>query len=305
MVSARAWVTIGATKPGVGCVVPVAVEIHASGVELSQTEVSVALFVDEDVVATDRSITDGGGVAFLSIDTSAAYAGASGWVDVNISGTYIGGFSIIPNNGNSCESGGKMLTIDTTVPNVAASVSANTSGGFPTVVQQRNLSCEYAAIEIATAAWGNPVSEYSVEAAVGYSPNPHWGYRGDITGWWGNTDDYGVYADPLAAALPSFGFLGETFYAQGDSGQLTTRLDQGVPTLVWLGLWGEQSHYEDLDGSRYKLVAGMHVVVAYDYDEGGVYFSDPATGSLSYYTWGDFMYYWNVLDGMALAVYPA
>lgn len=307
MVSARAWVTIGATKPAVGCTVPVAVEIHAGGVGLSQNEVSVALFVDDDVVAMDRAITDGDGVAYLSIDTSPTYAGANGWVDVNVSGAYIGGFSLIPNNGNSCEAGGKMLTIDATVPNVAASASADFgyAAGFPTYVQQRNLSCEYAAIQIATTAWGSPVSEYSIEAYVPLSPNPHWGYRGNIHGWWGNTTDYGVYAAPLAAALPNFGFVGEVFYAQGDSSQLTTRLDQGVPTLVWLGLWGDQSYYDYLEGSRYKLTAGMHVVVAYDYDEGGVYISDPAVGALTYYSWGDFMYYWNVLDGMALAVYPA
>lgn len=62
----------------------------------------------------------------------------------------------------------------------------------PTYMQQRNLSCEYAAAVIAMAAYGVWVNEYDFDGMVGWSDNPHWGYRGNITGWWGNTDDYGV-----------------------------------------------------------------------------------------------------------------
>ncbi|HQY32156.1 MAG TPA: hypothetical protein PK691_12740, partial [Thermomicrobiales bacterium] len=73
------------------------------------------------------------------------------------------------------------------------------------------------------------------------------------------------------------------------------------PTLVWLGLWGDQSVYED----GYKVTAGMHVLVAYGYDEGGVYLSDPAIGGTKYYDWGTFEWMWSVVDGMAMSVYPA
>lgn len=307
MIGVTAWVTIGATEPAVGCVVPISIEVRTSGAAVTQSEVAVALFINEAVIAADRSVTDGEGIAYLSLDTSGAYAGASGWVDVNIGGAYVQGFSLIPNNGGSCEAGAKMLTIEATVPYVAATVAASSaSSGFPTYVQQRNLSCEYAALQIATAAWGNAISEYAFDAVVGWSANPHYGYRGDITGWWGNTADYGVYAEPLAAALSAFGFYGETFYGQGDSAQLTSRLDSGAPTLVWLGLWGDQSHYETGDdGASYLLVAGMHVMVAYDYDESGVYLSDPATGLLTSIGWGDFLYMWTILDGMGLSVWPA
>jgi uncharacterized protein YvpB len=175
----------------------------------------------------------------------------------------------------------------------------------PTYVQQRNLSCEYAALTIATAAWGSWISEYEFDHRVGWSANPHWGYRGDINGWWGNTTDYGVYAEPLVAPLAEFGFYGEVFYAQGDAWALQARLADGAPVVVWLGLWGDQSFYEYTDdGTAYKLTAGFHVMVANGYDEGGVHLSDPATGSYKYYSWGDFMWMWNVLDGMGLAVWP-
>lgn len=175
----------------------------------------------------------------------------------------------------------------------------------PAYVQQRNLSCEYASAVMAMATFGSWVSEYQFDEIVGWSANPHWGYRGNITGLWGNTDDYGVYPEPLAAAVENFGFWGDPFYGQGDPSALTSRLDNGLPTLVWIGLWGDTAFTEwTEDGSAYKLAAGMHVVVAQGYDETGVYVVDPAHGTAEFYDWGWFMNIWNVLDGMALAVGP-
>ncbi len=48
----------------------------------------------------------------------------------------------------------------------------------------------------------------------------------------------------------------------------------------------------------------MHVVTVYGYDDGGVYLSNPGRGSYDYYTWGEFVDRWSVIDGMALAVAP-
>lgn len=175
----------------------------------------------------------------------------------------------------------------------------------PTYVQQRNLSCEYAAAVIAIGGYGVWVSEYDFDGMVGWSENPHWGYRGDISGWWGNTEDYGVYAAAMVPAINAFGFWADAFYSQGDSSALIQRIDAGAPVIVWLGLWGDTSFYNwTEDGTRYKLASGMHVVVAYGYDDYGVWVSDPATGSKYQYDWGTFMSYWNVMDGMGLAVGP-
>ncbi|CAN5535070.1 hypothetical protein BH09CHL1_BH09CHL1_10090 [soil metagenome] len=52
------------------------------------------------------------------------------------------------------------------------------------------------------------------------------------------------------------------------------------------------------------MTAGMHVMVAYSYDADNIYLSDPGSGSLVTYSWASFIEKWNVLDGMALAVYP-
>ncbi len=57
--------------------------------------------------------------------------------------------------------------------------------------------------------------------------------------------------------------------------------------------------------TSYTVTAGMHVMVAYDYDENNIYLSDPGNGSLVAFSWGSFVDKWNVLDGMALAVYPS
>jgi uncharacterized protein YvpB len=188
---------------------------------------------------------------------------------------------------------------------VAPDTGAPRAVWVPNYFQQRNLSCEYASAVIAMAAYGVWVSEWEFDGLIGLSENPHWGYRGDINGWWGNTEDYGVYAEPLVGALNAFGFWGDAFYAAGDSSALTSRLDQGAPTLVWIGMWGNTGFYEyTADGTPYKLVPGLHVVVAYDYDDSGVYVSDPATGSSRFFDWGTFMWMWNAVDGMGLAVGP-
>ncbi len=72
-----------------------------------------------------------------------------------------------------------------------------------------------------------------------------------------------------------------------------------------MGRWGDQGFYEYADdGTSYKLTPGYHVVVAYGYDESGVHVSDPDIGDDRFYYWGDFMWMWNALGGMSLAVAP-
>jgi uncharacterized protein YvpB len=75
--------------------------------------------------------------------------------------------------------------------------------------------------------------------------------------------------------------------------------------IVWVALWGDLSEQLEADGTNFTVTAGMHVMVAYDYDESNIYLSDPGSGGLVAYSWGSFLDKWNVLDGMSLAVYPA
>ena len=75
--------------------------------------------------------------------------------------------------------------------------------------------------------------------------------------------------------------------------------------LVWLGLWGESGFHEyTADGTPYKPVPGLHVVVAYGQDSGGASFADPAAGSKSFTDRSTFVTFWDVVDVMGLAVGP-
>lgn len=181
--------------------------------------------------------------------------------------------------------------------------SAVMLNGVFTYQQQRSLSCEYASVQIATTLLGQPVSDYEIEQVVPLHENPHRGYRGNITGTWGNTNDYGVYNEPLADALAAFGYQGNPFY--GGIDELEAELDQGRPVIVWLGMWGDGGSFDQYSaaGNRYQLTTGMHVMVAYGYDDSLVYLTDPGTAMLREYPKAEFGQLWEVMDGMALSVW--
>jgi uncharacterized protein YvpB len=188
-------------------------------------------------------------------------------------------------------------------PGISSQPRSAMLDGVFTYQQQRSLSCEYASLYIATSLLGSPVSEYVFDDLIPLNDNPHLGYRGNILGEWGNTEDYGVYSEPLAAALDQVGFKGNAFYGGRD--ELTRELDLGRPVVVWLGFWGDSGSFDAFDssGARYQLTAGMHVLVVYGYDATTVYLTDPGTSVLRQYSWGEFLGLWDVMDGMALSVY--
>jgi uncharacterized protein YvpB len=173
----------------------------------------------------------------------------------------------------------------------------------PNYKQKRNLSCEYAATYAAAMAFGWGPTENVFIDSVPLTLNPHFGYRGNIDGWWGNTEDYGIYAEPLVPVLNDWGFNGEVMYTFGDTGPLIEHIDAGHPVVTWLGFWGDTRERKTDDGN-YSVFAGMHVVTVYDYDDEGVWVMDPAKGVKVHYSWDFFIQMWEVVDGMSLAVYP-
>jgi LysM repeat protein/uncharacterized protein YvpB len=184
-----------------------------------------------------------------------------------------------------------------------AGLPASASVWVPTYVQQRNLSCEYAATYIATAAFGPGLAEWLFWDSVPVTLNPHYGYRGNIDGAWGNYGDYGIYPEPLVPVLNTYGFGGYVFYGESDPTELMQQLALGRPVVVWLAMWGDTGIRYDDEGS-YTVFSGEHVMTAYGYDETGVYLSDPASGSTRFYDWATFLWMWGTSDGMSLAVYP-
>lgn len=308
------WVQVGSETPGPGCWVNTSVEVHSGNQQVSDIEVGLAFHVDSDVYYTSRGLTGADGIAFLGFDTVNAPSGRAAMLDVNIAGVYVGSVPLVVKDGWGCNDNPEVFEFGGAIPvsnaaDASRSVPSSDSGSgiwVPAKYQQRGLSCEFASLSIAMAAYGYEVSEFAFDELVGRSQNPHWGFRGDIYGTWGGAENYGVYARPLANALPAFGFWGEEFYANGDASALTRRIDAGTPVLVWLALLGDTSYYEYTeDGTRYLIAPGQHTLVIYDYDEAGVYASDPALGAKRFYDWGWFMSMWNVFDGMGLAVGPA
>lgn len=172
--------------------------------------------------------------------------------------------------------------------------------------QQRPLSCEYAATTMAATMGGWNISEWSFDEVVPLNENPHLGYRGDIHGEWGNTTDYGLYPEPLHAALSGWGIPSDVIYAHGDADVLRNELSAGRAVVVWLAMHGAENSFmvESADGPSYQLTQYMHVMTAYGFDESGVYLTDPGTAVWRHYGWGEFMRMWDVMDGMALSVHP-
>jgi uncharacterized protein YvpB len=170
--------------------------------------------------------------------------------------------------------------------------------------QAYSLSCEFAALYMVTDYWGDPIYENYSLNVTGWSNNPHLGFRGDITGDWGNTSDYGIYAEPLAQIAWGYGYGAEVNY-DPDPNLLAAYLDDGVPVIVWISVFGDWGWQEwDDAGNEYRLVPYEHVVVANGYDDYGVWISDPGTGAYNELSWSYFLYAWELMDGMMLAVYP-
>jgi uncharacterized protein YvpB len=315
--AAAVWVQVGSETPGPGCWVDTSVEVRRDGVAVPDLDVVLALHVDAEIFSVQRGVTGADGLAFAGFDTSGIAAERVALLDVNIADQYAGSVPITVTDGAGCNDNPEVEELSTSVPMTVSTASHSADDGWtsgdgevvslwvPAIPQRRGLSCEYASLSIAMGAFGVDVSEYAFDSIVGWSENPHWGYRGNIEGVWGGTDDYGVYAEPLVAAAEAYGFWGDVFYANGNASALTARIDQGTPVLVWLSLLGETGWVEEAaDGTPYRLIPGQHTLVVYGYDEAGVYASDPALGAKRFYDWGWFMSMWNAFDGMAMGVGP-
>lgn len=311
--SVQAWMTVATNHPAAGCYVDTSVEVHSGGEPLVGAEVTITLSDDGSPFVIDAmtTTTTETGFAWLAFDTTNA-PGTKTWLEVSVNGAYLGGRTIWI-DGSECAGAPSELDLSGDVPTitdswvpeeVAETTAANNGGSFLPLVthqQQRPLSCEYAAVQIATGMIGTTVTEWDIEAVTPLHANPHWGYRGNINGSWGNTTDYGIYADALIPGLNQYGYSGTTFY--GGTSTLTNAIDNGQPVIVWLGMRGDISHDEYTeDGTRYQVTQYMHVMVVYGYDESGVYLSDPGNGGTRFYDWATFNWMWDVMDGMGLII---
>ena len=193
------------------------------------------------------------------------------------------------------------------VQTVAASTDAPASVrlGVPLYGEQYNLSCEYASAHMITAYWGMELSESRFIANIDPNPNPHKGFRGTLDGPFGGINDYGIYAEPIAAYLQIKGF--KTKLLVGGEVALRHELALGRPQLVWLtyALHNSYSQKVEIEGVPVTLVPWEHAGVVTGYDAGGVYINGPAEPSRVYVDWATFRRVWGYFGDMALSMWPA
>lgn len=197
-----------------------------------------------------------------------------------------------------------LITLAAPLADVRAATGEHILLGVPATEQAWALSCEYAATSAATAYYGTAITQWRLRVSVGTDENPHKGFRGSITGTWGGTKDYGVYAEPIAAVLRERGFA-HSYVFYGGADNLRAEIGAGHPVVAWItGTWQPSSRYVlyDAAGDRYSLIPDEHAVTVYGYDDAGVWVMDPAHADKSHVSWQTFLTAWNQIDGMALVV---
>lgn len=157
-------------------------------------------------------------------------------------------------------------------------------------------SCEAANVRMALAYRGVGTSDWDVLQRFGYSPSsknqetntwddPQKQFVGDVNGDQGKGTGWGVYAEPVAAAVRSYGRQASTHY--GISAQfLAQQLHSDRPVVLW-GIWGSSTQIQTwttVDGGTASGPFPMHVRLVVGVkgsieDPLGFYVHDPITGS--------------------------
>ena len=170
--------------------------------------------------------------------------------------------------------------------------------------QTYNMSCESRSAADLASYWSVEIDETDFFAALGTSDNPHVGFVGDVDAPPGSLPPYGygVYAEPVAATLRSYGLDAQPVYELGLDG-LKAELLAGRPVLVW-ATYG-MALYEPLewisdDGQSSTIVPFMHTFLAIGYDESGVFVLDAFDATTQHYSFEAFLNIWNVFNQMAV-----
>ena len=186
----------------------------------------------------------------------------------------------------------------------SAHAAGHTIPNVPLYGQQRNLSCEYASARMVTAYWGKEIGEGEFIDAIGFNPDPHIGFRGDIDADAGWVDDYGIYAEPIANYLNTKGFRTKLL---ADANDLRHEIDRSHPVIVWttIGMGYAQQVKRDIKELPVTLVPEEHASVVVGYDEGGIVVNGPASGGVATFGWDEFNRAWGYFGNMALSVWPS
>ena len=173
--------------------------------------------------------------------------------------------------------------------------------GYP---QERNLSCESRSAVDLAAYWGTEFTEAAFLRRLPKSDNPHRGFLGDVDMPPGSLPPvgYGVYAEPIAATLRSFGLDAEA-HRPFELEALKRELATGRPVIVWATYEMQRpgvDSWVSSDGEVAVIVRWQHTFIAVSYDEQGISLIDAYDAETRYFSYQAFVPAWDQLGRMAV-----
>lgn len=157
-------------------------------------------------------------------------------------------------------------------------------------------SCEAASVRMALEYKGIKSNDWSILQRFGYKPksrnfakniwdDPQKLFVGDVNGSQSGGTGWGVYSEPVAKAVRSFGRSATTHYGPSMS-FISSQIHKNRPVIVW-GIWGSSAKIDSWKTPEGKTVSGpipMHVrlvvgVKGEPSNPVGFYINDPITGS--------------------------
>ena len=172
--------------------------------------------------------------------------------------------------------------------------------------QEHNLSCESRSATDVAAFWGATFAEDDFFHRLPKSDNPHRGFLGDVDLPAGSMPPlgYGVYVEPVAATLRSFGLEARARRGWSLDG-LKAELAAGRAVVVWatydMQLPGVET-WVSSDGATSDVVRWQHTFIAVGYDEGSVTLVDAYDGETKTFPYEAFTPAWDQLGRMAVTV---
>jgi uncharacterized protein YvpB len=178
--------------------------------------------------------------------------------------------------------------------------------GIVGYAQERNLSCESRSATDLGSYWGAGFTEDEFLRRLPKSDNPQRGFVGDVDMPAGSMPPlgYGVYVEPVAATLRSFGLDAEAWLSL-EMDTLKGELATQRPVIVWATYDMQQPGVEtwvSWDGVPSTVVRWQHTFITVGYDEGGVYLVDAYDGGTKYFSYEAFVPAWDQLGRMAVTV---
>lgn len=172
--------------------------------------------------------------------------------------------------------------------------------------QQMPLSCESRSAVDLAAFWGVSIPEREFFDRLPKTDNPHAGFVGNVYEPWGRLppSGYGVYAEPVAGLLRTYGLPSEVRYGLGLDG-LRAELAAGRPVIIWatprMAAYPVET-YTTSDGQEVAVVRYEHTVIAVGYTQWAVYVVDAGTGYRWAYDSRALLRAWDKLGQMSVVV---